>query len=255
MAPLTLPELPEALRRWVPASARLGFPEEQGWTSTVAFVEPGDVVFKRCTDPRYRDWLRREREVLDALAGTEVSVPRVLDFHDADNEVWLVMARLAGDSCSHAIHRADPAGRSKLYAAAGEAIRGLHAQPIPAALRSPEPFLERKLAAAEHNLAWCDGTPEGLAELRARMPDSVPERLVHADLNLDNLLVHEGVVTGFIDWAGGTAGDSRIDVALALDFGDEDEPDQACMDAFFEGYGDRPDSGALRWFRGLYEFY
>ena len=249
--PMNTTDVPDALRRWV--SSPLTFPEEQGWTSTVAFAE--DVVFKRCTDPRYRDWLRREREVLDALESAEVSVPRVLDFHDTEAEVWLVMTRLAGDSCSHAIHRGDPVTRRKLYAAAGAAIRQLHAQPIPAGLRAPEPFLERKLAGAERNLDWCDGTPEGLGELRARMPDSAPDRLVHADLNLDNLLVHEGVVTGFIDWAGGSAGDPRIDVALALDFGDEDEPEPSCMEAFFEAYGERPDPGALRWFRKLYEFY
>lgn len=255
MEPMLAADVPEALRRWLPQGARLTFPEEQGWTSAVAFVEPDDVVLKRCTDPRYRDWLRREREVLEVLAEVDVSVPRVLDFHDADTEVWLVMTRLAGDSCSHAIHRADPMTRRKLYAAAGEAIRHLHAQPIPAGARASEPFVERKLAGAERNLAWCDGTPELLADLRARMPDAVPDRLVHADLNLDNLLVHEGVVTGFIDWAGGTAGDPRIDLALALDFGDEDQPDDASLEAFFEAYGEWPDPDALRWYRRLYEFY
>ena len=239
----------------MPHSARFGFPEEQGWTSAVAFVEPGEVVLKRCTDPRYRDWLRREREVLEALTDVEVAVPRVLDFHDAGDEVWLVMTRLAGDSCSHAIHRAEPSARPKLYAAAGDAMRRLHAQSIPAALRSPRPFLERKLAAAQSNLEWCDGTPEQLARLRAWMPPPVADRLVHADLNLDNLLVHEGEVTGFIDWAGGSTGDPSIDIALALQPDDEYAPDDASLAAFFEAYGDRPDANVLRWYEELYEFF
>jgi len=251
MVPLSPSEVPDVLRPWV--SRPLSFPAEQGWTSTVAFS--GDVVLKRCTDPRYRDGLRREHEVLRTLASTDVRAPRVLGFHDGGAEVWLVMTRLAGDSCSHAIRRADRPTRERLYSAAGEALRGLHAQPIPTGLHAPEPFLQRRLDAAERHLAWCVGTPARLAELRASRPEAVPDRLVHADLNLDNLLVHEGLVTGFIDWAGGSAGDPRIDVALALDVGDEDEADEASCAAFFEAYGDRPERAALVWFRALYEYF
>jgi len=253
--PMQIDEVPQALRRWTPVASELAFPEEQGWTSTVAFVEPGEIVFKRCTDPRYCDWLRREREVLEALADSPVAVPRALDFHDSEAEVWLVMTRLPGDSCSHAIYRGDSRTREKLYAAAGEAIRQLHQAPVATGLATPRPFVEHKLEAAERNLAWCDGTPEKLESMRTRAPEPVPDRLVHADLNLDNLLVHDGKVTGFIDWAGGATGDPRIDVALALDFGAEDEPEPVLLEAFFEAYGERPEPDVLRWYRELYEFF
>jgi hypothetical protein len=65
MQPFDPSDIPDKLARWLPIGSTLAFPK-QGMTSIVAFPDPGLAVFKRCIDPQYRDWLRREHEVLVA---------------------------------------------------------------------------------------------------------------------------------------------------------------------------------------------
>jgi aminoglycoside phosphotransferase (APT) family kinase protein len=246
-------DIPPALARWVPGTSRLVFPP-QGMTAEVAFVEPGDVVLKRCVDPLYLDWLRRERVVLAALEGTSVA-PRALDALDRGTDVWLVMSRLPGISAAHRLRQARARDRAALLERIGAFLARLHAVPVPPALREPRPWIARKLDEARANLGWCDGSPDLLERLRATRPAPVEETLIHGDLTLENVLVDGDRVAGLVDWPAGGPGDPRCDVALALQ-ADADlgitEMEEA---AFFRGFGRAIDADTRRWFEDLYEFF
>ena len=112
------------------------------------------------------------------------------------------------------------------------------------------------LGEARENLVWCDGTVDLLADLRHRRPQPVPEVLIHGDLALDNVLVAGEGAMSLIDWSGGTQGDPRCDLALALQTEPEFELGELELTAFFEGYGGVPiHRGTRRWFEDLYEFF
>jgi aminoglycoside phosphotransferase (APT) family kinase protein len=100
-----------------------------------------------------------------------------------------------------------------------------------------------------------DGTPALLARLEYQRPPPVPAALVHGDYALDNVLVLQQTVTRLVDWAGGTVGDPRYDLALATrpKAGAFQTPED--VDAFYIGYGGPRLNAAEAWyFRGLYEF-
>lgn len=225
-------------------------------TSNVAFVKPGEVVLKRCANPLYRDWLRRERFVLEALADSRLPIPRVLDFLDLHREVWLVVTRLPGRQATEVLFEAEEGEpRLALLRAVGVAVRRLHETPVPKRLRSEEPWIERQLSSAQVNLGWCDGSEELLEHLRTNRPTPVAPTLVHGDLNLENVLVEGAEVTGFIDWSGGDHGDPRCDVALALLSDDELQFDDEMLTAFHAGYGSETKTDERAWFENLYEFF
>ncbi len=261
MSLFTVDDIPPALRSHVPPGMRLTYPA-QGMTSEVAFVE-GDspCVIKRCRDPIYLGWLAREHRVLQALAESPLPVPRVLDYADMDRpgggrEAWLVMSRLEGGSLWPELLNAGVPRRVQLLRGVGALLARLHACPVPGSLRSGSSWLDRMLAQARANLAWCDGTAELLADLHQRRPAPVPEVLIHGDLALDNVLVAAGDVMSLIDWSGGGQGDPRCDVSLALQTAPEIELSEIDLSAFFDGYGGPPlDSQTRRWFEDLYEFF
>lgn len=261
MAQFDLTRLPAALAEHVSPRARLTFPR-QGMTSDVAFAEHEgrSVVVKRCANPLYLDWLRREQRVLRALAPSGLPVPRCIAYAEAEASGatvgWLVMSRLAGGTVFRAVLEASPAERVTLFGQLGALCRRLHTAPVPADLRQDGRWLERQLVAARANLSWCDGTAAGLAELACSLPDPVPEALIHGDLALDNVLVASDGTMSIIDWAGGAAGDPRYDVALALQTKPELELSSAALDAFFAAYASPPLDDATRaWFVRLYDFF
>jgi aminoglycoside phosphotransferase (APT) family kinase protein len=253
-------DVPPDLKRYAPPGARLTYPP-QGMTSEVAFVD-GDIqcVLKRCRDPVYLEWLSREHRVLRALRDSHLPIPRVLDYAELNtedrHEAWLVMSRLEGRSLWEKMRLANPNQGASLLRSLGESLQRLHATPVPAALRSESPWVDRKLAAARENLAWCDGTPELLADLHRRRLPPVPEVLVHGDLALDNVLIAADGAMSFIDWSDGDQGDPRYDVALALQTAPEIQLTEIEEAAFFEGYGIAPiDRLTRKWFEDLYEFF
>ncbi|MEM7155660.1 MAG: phosphotransferase [Myxococcota bacterium] len=252
MNPFEPTDVPEPLRRWLPAGTTLAYPD-QGMTSSVAFAGP--VVLKRCTDPLYLSWLRREREVLGALRGTGLPVPEVLDFLDFGAEAWLVMTRRPGIQCAEAMLHGSRAEQLELMRIVGAAARRLHDTPAPAFFEGRGPWLDRQLHAARENLPWCDGSPELLEHLLATRPAPVPSTLIHGDLNLENVLVADGAVTGFIDWAGGDIGDPRCDITLALVSDEKVIIDAELTEAFYTAYGSGPSPSVRTWYEGLYEFF
>ena len=230
-------------------------------TSEVAFVD-GDTrcVIKRCRDPIYLEWLSREHRVLRALAASRLPIPRLLDYAELDtedrHEAWLVMSRLNGQSLWSEILQANAQQRADLLRRVGELLKRLHATPVPSVLAAESPWLDRRLAKARENLAWCDGTAELLADLHRRRPQPVPEVLIHGDLALDNVLTMSDGGMSLIDWSEGDEGDPRCDLALALQTEPEIQLSDVELTAFFEGYGIAPiDRITRRWFEDLYEFF
>jgi aminoglycoside phosphotransferase (APT) family kinase protein len=138
----------------------------------------------------------------------------------------------------------------------GELVRRLHGTRVPGELLNTGSWLSRQLERARGNLAWCDGTAAGLAELERTRPPSVREALIHGDLALDNVLVDEHGALSLIDWADGGLGDPRHDIALALQTKPELDLSADVLDAFFTGYGTAALDEATRdWFVRLYDFF
>ncbi|MGH9388570.1 MAG: phosphotransferase family protein, partial [Vicinamibacteria bacterium] len=214
----------------------------QGMTSEVAFLDDRgrSSVLKRCRDPIYVEWLRREHRVLVALSECSLRAPRVIGYHEvrANGEVadaWLHMTRLPGESLWHVLLRSGPLERSDLFRKLGHLLRELHSTPPPAVFVGQASWTKRKLREARENLAWCDGSAELLGRLEATPPAPAPEVLIHGDLALDNVLVEEDGGMGLIDWSGGDRGDPRYDLSLALGTEPEIQRREADRAAFFEG--------------------
>lgn len=260
MALIDLAELPPALAQHVGPRAQLTFPP-QGKTSEVGFVAHGArVVVKRCAHPIYLDWLRRERVALCALAGSGLPIPRFIAYAEAEERGqpvgWLLMSRLAGAPLLGALIEASSSQRTALFRRLGELVRRLHAARVPPVLEREGAWLSRRLAQAHCNLAWCDGTAAGLAELERSRPAAASERLIHGDLSLDNVLVDYRGELALIDWADGGSGDPRHDLALALQTKPELELSADALAAFFAGYGTAPLDAATRdWFVRLYDYF
>jgi aminoglycoside phosphotransferase (APT) family kinase protein len=262
MGPFTLDEIPDALAAHLPASGSVEHPP-QGMTSDVAFVTGPDrsVAVKRCADPIYLSWLRRERAVLCALADAALPVPAVFGYIEvpraAGPEAWLVMSRLAGRSLWRAMLDTRSGARAPLLRSLGELLRRLHSTPMPRALTESSDWLSRQLLQARENLAWCDGTAELLTSLERTRPEPVPEVLIHGDFALDNVLIDESGRMSIIDWSNGGSGDYRSDIALALQTEPEIVLAEEEVEAFYAGYASCAplDRGTRRWFEALYEFF
>jgi len=261
MTQFTLDDIPASLEPLLPADGKLEA-SPQGQTSDVAFVTGAreSVVVKRCARAIYLEWLRNEHIMLRAIAGLGLPVPAALGYAEvagASGPVgWLVMSRRAGRSLWDLVLETPVGGRAPLLRSLGELLRRVHGAPIPAELSRRSDWTQRMLAQAQRNLAWCDGTPELLAELRRCTPPPAAEHLIHGDLALDNVLIDGAGSLSLIDWACGDAGDPRIDVALALQTKPETELANAELVAFYEAYGGQQlDHGTRRWFELLYDFF
>jgi aminoglycoside phosphotransferase (APT) family kinase protein len=230
-------------------------------TSDVALVGgPTPCVVKRCRDPIYFGWHAREQQVLRALSASGLPIPRLLDYveHDTGDrrEAWLVMSRLEGRPLWSEMRKGGAVERAGLLTRVGALLKRLHQTPAPASFSAEAPWIDRKLAEARQNLAWCDGTVDLLADLHRRRPEPVPEALIHGDLALDNVLLAADGALSLVDWAGADRGDPRNDLALALQTEPEIRLGESEVHAFFDGYGTPPiDRATRKWFEDLYEFF
>ncbi len=227
-------DLPAEVRACLPDSFELVAPP-QGETSQVAFARTAnadDIVIKRTSGALYSQWLERESKVLDALAGTGLSVPRVLGEHTSGDVHWLLMSRMPGESGWNVIVQACPERRKELLRGLGSTLAKIHATPVPAALHDADstPWLERhRLFAAEISFE------DELIETFGAPPPGL-RTLIHGDFTLDNVLFSEDRVCGVIDWSGCGAGDPRFDIALALATSPELVMSPGELSAFFSGY-------------------
>jgi aminoglycoside phosphotransferase (APT) family kinase protein len=230
------------------------FPSPQGMTSEVVFVDDRgrELALKRCRRARYLKWLRRERVVLEALSQSALPVPRLV----AADDDSLLMTRLRGESFWDVVRRAPSPQRADAFGKLGALMRTLHDTPVPAALRTDASWFDRVFDLARADLPWTDGTPDLLDELIATQPAPVPERLIHGDLGLDNVLITADGALSLIDWSTGCSGDPRYDLAIALATEPELTLRDADVAAFYDAYNTPPLSAEdRRWFVRLYEFF
>lgn len=180
----------------------------------------------------------REYRVMNALAATEVRVPRVIGLgegHDGVpfyvmHEVQGLVVRSQGDGAA-----LDHPARAQCGRALVEGLAALHAVD-PAAvgmerLGRGDDYLTRQILmwqrqAEQHRT---EPFPEADAvrdQLLAHVPEQSAVRLVHGDYRLDNVLVDErGELQAVLDWELCTRGDPLVDLAVFLYYWTEaDDP-------------------------------
>lgn len=235
----------------------------QGMTSSVVILhaECGDFVLKQADRIPYTAWLRREAFVLQALAASNLPVPRWITLEEQPTTVSLLMTALPGEPLSALLRRGvDDEVRRDLLRQFGQLLAQIHATAPASILQTQRPWLERILDEARTNQLHGYAEPEAppIEALVATCPPPTPEVLIHGDYTIDNVLVDGGKLTGVIDWGRGDLGDLRYDLTLATR---PQVPESAFLNeadfvAFYAGYGTkRLTPSEHQWFDRLYDYF
>lgn len=194
------------------------------------------------TDTDGREWVlrepptgtthdvRREAEIIKALAGSGIPVPRVVgNGYTRGGSSFFVMERVAGAPLESAddARAIDSRQRHQLGLRVIRTLAQLHTlDPASIGLTSSAtPYLERQLhrmsdawlqlgSGSAHDSAW-QAVRARLVAQRPLEPASAV--VMHGDFRLSNLLVRDGQITAVLDWELCTAGDPLADLAWLLD--------------------------------------
>jgi aminoglycoside phosphotransferase (APT) family kinase protein len=172
--------------------------------------------------------LAQEYRTYELLAAEPVPTPTVHGMVDEQQTPFggpfFVMGRLPGRSPNVWRRRErvaledDWAGPQRYATELVDALAAIHALPA-AQLRGV--VAERGFVATldhwqgvhhEMQLVHDPIVEEAYAWARTRVPDPVEARLVHGDYRIGNCLVHDGHVTGVLDWELAFVGDPRFDL-------------------------------------------
>ncbi|WP_339149259.1 MULTISPECIES: phosphotransferase [unclassified Sutcliffiella] len=261
MKPIQLVEIPTEIKDHVRNIHSISFPR-QGCTSDVGIIQSdnGRYALKRTKTLQFNAWLKKEIMVLRSLnQETLLPVPKVEKFVEVDGQSWALLEYLEGETVRAALTKTYNRGkREELLINFGKVVFDIHATSCPEALKNEKIWLDDMLDQAAYNLRnyEVDGSEHLLEQIKENRPAKRKQTLIHGDLTVDNVLVHNGVVIGIIDWSGGALGDPRYDVSLAIRpkpnvF--EWESDKLC---FFEGYGSSIlTKGDYDYFINLYEYF
>ncbi|NLP50062.1 aminoglycoside phosphotransferase family protein [Bacillus sp. RO1] len=262
MKPIHLEEIPSVIQEYVRNIHSITFPR-QGYTSDVGIIqsENGQYALKRTKEPQFNTWLKKEIIVLKSLnQKTSLPVPKVEKFIEVAGQSWALLEYLEGETLRAALTKThSKVEREALLINFGKVVSDIHATPCPEGLKNEKTWLDDMLDQAAYNLHnyEVDGSEDLLEQIKENRPNKMKQTLIHGDLTVDNILVHNGVVTGIIDWSGGAYGDPRYDVSLAIRpkphiF--EWESDKLC---FLEGYGcsNILTKGEYDYFINLYEYF
>ncbi|MFG3442192.1 phosphotransferase family protein [Nonomuraea sp. NPDC047897] len=181
--------------------------------------------------------MRREWRVISALADTPVPVPPALAFC-ADEDVlgapFYVMGHVAGTAVreKEELGGLPPERARRLAERLAEVLAAIHdvdyRQAGLADFGRPEGYLARQLQRWEQQ--WERSKTADLPEydrlvarLRARMPATSANTLVHGDYRLDNTLVRLAAaeppeIMAVVDWEMSTLGDPLADLGLTLTY-------------------------------------
>ncbi|MGD6873309.1 phosphotransferase family protein [Sutcliffiella horikoshii] len=261
MKPIQLEEIPAEIKEYVNNIHSITFPR-QGCTSDVGIIQSdiGRYALKRTKTPQFNAWLKKEILVLRSLNQvTTLPVPKVEKFVEIDGQSWALLEFLEGETVRAALTKTHHKGkREELLINFGKVVSDIHATPCPEALKNEKIWLDEMLNQAAYNLQnyEVDGSEDLLEQIKENRPNNMKHCLIHGDLTVDNVLVHNGVVTGIIDWSGGTYGDPRYDISLAI----RPKPDvfewERDKKSFFEGYGGSIlTEGDYDYFLNLYEYF
>ena len=182
----------------------------------------GDQVLRVCWRGDL-DRLVREAALLSALP-PEVPAPRPLACGRDDELSWLLMPRLPGSSLAEAWSTTGPAELRGYVRELGELIRIVHTWQPPAELRAMTesaapsdaddaltitgkrlvPLARRQQLRLIEYVRTLPFVPGDLLDaVLARLPRQLPAEpiaLLHGDVSPGNVLVHEGRITGLLDW-------------------------------------------------------
>jgi aminoglycoside phosphotransferase (APT) family kinase protein len=170
----------------------------------------------------------REYRVMDALAGTEVPVPRMLAYCEDPSLLgtpFYLMEFVDGRVLlDQSLPGMAPAERTQTYHEMGRVLAALHRVDWRAAglegFGKPGNYFQRQVARWTRQ---CEAStlplPPALRRLMNWLPAHIPEReqtaLLHGDWRLDNLVFHpsEPRVVAVLDWELSTLGDPLADLA------------------------------------------
>ncbi|OIN66611.1 hypothetical protein BLD48_09845 [Exiguobacterium sp. KRL4] len=231
---------------------------EQGGTAIVYHMKTldGTFILKQASLPRYREWLAQEATVMKTFKSQQhITIPTYLDYIEDEQQDYLLMSYIAGETLTTALADASELQRLALIRSFGRFLRQFHMSEN-ISTHSSQDWLDKQLLQADHYIkqGWTNGSHKLLNALSTKQPEPVPETWIHGDCTTDNLLVLDNEIVAFIDLAGMTVGDPRYDEALATR---SFRKDIQMLDAFYSGYGFPPISEeTFRYFdNGLYKFY
>lgn len=245
VASISMAEIPDEIMQRLGVVQQITFPR-QGHTSDVGIIrsEQGNFVLKRTKGELYSAWLAEEVQVLNLLSMTGIPFPKVFQFVEqtSTNQAWALIELRVGETIRYTLsNEKNKARKHEILYKFGAILSQIHKTPCPQALIREEQWLDEMLRRAEIHLHKysVDGTAELLQSLRHNKPEPVENTLIHGDFTIDNVLVHNGDISGVIDWSGGAFGDPRYDVSLAIRPKPNIFEEAAEFQTFFEGYGRR----------------
>jgi aminoglycoside phosphotransferase (APT) family kinase protein len=181
--------------------------------------------------------MRREYVVMEALAETDVPVPKAVAYCDDPDVIgapFYVMERVGGTPYREAeqLEALGPAATARICEAMVDTLVRLHAvDPVAVGLGGfgrPSGFVTRQLdrwgrqmaGSLQRRIEGSDDLLEALRVQATTIPDVSLEdgtaAIVHGDYRLDNLLISDGHVTAVLDWEMATLGDPLTDLALLV---------------------------------------
>ncbi|WP_257146570.1 phosphotransferase family protein [Priestia megaterium] len=149
--------------------------------------------------------------------------PRAYKFVQTAEQSRLLLEFFEGKTVREYLEKEDnEKKREHVVYEMGRLLARIHDAECPEPLVSKQPWVHRMLQEAQYNLIHykVDGNQQLLKQLQKQNMICRKEVLIHGDYTIDNVLVHDGRITAVIDWSGGTCGDARYDMALAVRFED-----------------------------------
>ena len=252
-----MPPFPESIQIHLSGYATTG---ENHRTSSMAkvllFQKPGapDLFLKIDR----AGLLSREKMAMDWLAD-KLPAPRVLAHCQTDPVEYLLTVRLPGQPAF------DTRDKPRVIRLLAEGLRTIHSL-APDHCPLPDYSAEHLLATAEHNIATGSATPQSLAQRGdPRTPDQAlsealalrPERetraFTHGDYCLPNILIHNGALSGFIDWGSAGTGDPHRDF-ISAEYSIRRNFGEVWIAPFFDAYGRHLlDERRLAFYRAIYD--
>jgi aminoglycoside phosphotransferase (APT) family kinase protein len=264
LQPIQIDEIPIEIKEYVDTIKSIRFPR-QGCTSNVGIIENKSDFYalKRTKGKLYGSLLNREVSVLNYLSETKLPIPKVNKFIEQKNksQSWALFEFLEGQTLRTALYNEEvEEKRREMIINFGKILSQIHSNTCPSEIIYEKPWLDEMLYQAEFNLKnfKVDGTEELLKKIKGRnKPSEYKQTLIHGDFTIENVLVKNGVVTGIIDWSGGSYGDPRYDVSLAIRPKPNVFENEVDKQIFFEEYGGKIiNNQEYDYFvKGIYEFF
>jgi len=224
-------------------------PVRQMDAGTVLVALLGDTQVIKLYPPFLRDHFDFERAALRQLGGRlSVPTPVLLRSGEQGGWPWLLMTQLHGEPLTAHWPQLDEAAKCSLLQHLGALMAEVHAQPVGAvALQAPAwgDFIAGQLqrCAARQQRTGLPG--HLLAQLPAFLDGPLPrgpDVILTGEYTPMNLLVQDGRLAGMYDFGDGLVGPCEYDWLGPLCFYCAGHAGR--LQAFFGGYGARPDAAA-----------